>query len=714
MRRLFDPTSIAIVGATQDPRRIGGIALDHLVDFGFRGAIYPVNPKYQELFGLPCYPDIEALPKTPDLVVLSVAASSVLGSLERCHAKGVTTAIVYASGFAEESAAGAALQDELVRFATATGMVISGPNCMGHANLSTRAITAFATLFKDYPPPPEGEGSPPWGRAAVVTQSGNLCAILYALGCERGVPFKHFINTGNEACLEFSEYLSYLADDPETQTVIGYIEGLRDGARFLDVAQRFRERDKALIVMKVGDSEKGAQAALSHTAALSGNQATYHAAFRQLGVMRARHPSHLVDIAYLARFKDRSASIRVAVASISGAVGALLTDLLVAEGLEVPTLPEALQAHVRAEVPTIGMLANPIDLTAQIFNRQGVATAVVGALAETGAVDVVLLYATGFMLDRIAGETIAVARKTGRLIVAIDSGKARERGALEAAGIPVFTDIGRCTEALGTYLKWRAAAVGEHRWSVPQQPPPYPVAGPRDLGSMDEHQTKRWLSQYGVPLGDEAVAASADEAVRWAERNDGPVAVKILSPDIPHKTEAGGVRLNVEGEAQVREAYAAVTAGARRSQPDARVNGVLLQKMESGVCELIVGVTRDPVFGLSMTVGLGGIFTELFRDVTHRLLPVDEAMAGEMLEELHAYRLMTGFRGKPAADIDAACRAIAAVSKAALALGPTCQELEINPLLVRAAAGGAVALDALLVTIDAASTRAHATAEQQA
>ncbi|MDM0071423.1 acetate--CoA ligase family protein [Variovorax sp. J31P207] len=704
MRKLFDPQSIAIIGATGDRRRIGGIALDHLVAFEYAGSIYPINPKYEALFGLPCYPDIESVPNTPDLVVLSVAAASVLPALERCHARGVAAAIVYASGFAEESAAGAALQDELVRFARRTGMVVSGPNCMGHANLRTRAITAFATLFKDYPPPAEAlAAKDDTGYAAVVTQSGNLCGMLYALGCERGVRFKHFVNTGNEACLEFSEYLSYLADEPDTRTIIGYIEGLRDGARFIDAARRLRANGKALIVIKVGDTEKGAQAALSHTAALSGNQAVYDAAFRQLGVMRATDPSHLVDIAYLARFSARSAGRRVAVASISGAMGALLTDLLVARGLDVPTLPDALQAELKSRAPTIGMLANPIDLTAQIFDQAGVATAVIGSLAQTEAVDAVVIYATGFLLDRIADEAIAVARSSGRLIVAIDSGRATCREALQHAGIPVFTDVARCVAALGTYLHWRAFQSTD---AAPVIPPSQDVSGSVSVPGIerdaDEHQTKRWLAGHGVPVVAEAVVADVESAVRFAQGSSMPLAVKILSPDIAHKTEAGGVRLGVQGEAGMREAFAAVHDGARRSHPDAKINGVLLQPMESGICELIVGVTRDPVFGLAMTVGLGGIFTELFRDVTHRLLPVDESTAREMLRELKAYPLMTGFRGKPAADIDAACRAIAAVSRAALALGPACGELEINPLLVRQVGMGAVALDALLLTAQTA------------
>jgi acyl-CoA synthetase (NDP forming) len=697
LQNLFDPRSIAIIGATRDPRRIGGIALDHLVDFGYAGKVYPVNPKYTELFGLPCFPDVESLPETPDVVVLAVAAALVLPTLQRCHAKGIQTAIVYASGFAEENEAGAAMQQEIVRFAQDTGMVISGPNCMGHANLTTRAITAFATLFKDYPPPKPASLGSDTARVALLTQSGNLCAMLYALGCDRGLKFNHFINTGNEACLEFSEYLAYLAEDAETQTVIGYVEGLRDGARFLKIAQRFREQGKALILMKAGDSANGAKAAMSHTAALSGNQAIYAAAFRQLGVMRASDPAHLVDLAYLNQFRSRSAGPRVAVASVSGAMGALLADLLSAAHVEVPNLPQQIQRQLRDKVPTLGMLSNPIDLTGQILNREGAASEVMRALTVTDAVDTILLYATGFMLDRIADEVIAVAHTSSRLIVAIDTGRSVRRADLEAAGVPVFTDIARCTAALATYLRWRAGSAVVKPRDTPRNGDAPSHSEAQALSGLDEHQTKQWLAHHGVPVCDESVATTPKQAVEWAAAAGTPVALKVLSPDIAHKTEAGGVRLNVLGETQVREAFAAVQAGARATHPSAQLTGVLLQKMEKGVCELIVGVTRDPIFGLAMTVGLGGIFTELFRDVTHRLLPVDEMMADEMLQELKSYPLMTGFRGQPVADVPAACNAIGAISRAALSMGCGGQELEVNPLLVRAAGEGAVAVDALLV-----------------
>jgi acyl-CoA synthetase (NDP forming) len=693
MDYLLDPASIAFIGASADGRRIGGIALQHMVNFGYAGKVYPVNPKYDQVFGLPCYPDIESVPCSPDLAVLSVAADQVLPILARCHAKGVRAAVVYATGFAEESAAGAELQAELERFAQSSGMLVCGPNCMGLANLNTRAITAFATTFKDYPPCGQA------GNVGLVTQSGNVCAIIYIAGYERGVRFNHFINTGNEACLEYSQYLDYLAEDPGTRAAVGYVEGLRNGARFIEVAEKFRRYGKPLILLKAGDTEKGSEATLSHTAALAGNQAVNRAAFRQLGVMQARDPAQLVDLAYLASFGKRVTNLGVAVASVSGAMGAILTDLLVTAGADVPTLEAQVQEMLKARVPNIGMVANPVDMTAQIFNREGVAAQVLGALASAGQTGTILVYATGFLLDRIASELIQVASRSDRMFVVIDTGKAQSRADLEAAGIPVFTDIARASAALTIYLQWQAGFERNAHWSDLRAGLPVKSShAARDLGVLDEHEAKQLLAGYGVPVCAEQVAHSAGEAAELAKACGYPIALKILSPDIAHKTEAGGVRLGLPDADAVRLAYADVLEKVGQAHPEASLRGVLVQKMEAGVCELIVGITRDPVFGLSMTVGLGGVFTELFQVVTHRLLPVDAGMARDMLQELRGYKLLTGFRGKPAADIDAACGAIAALSHAALSLGGAVAELEVNPLLVRPAGQGAVALDALLLT----------------
>jgi acyl-CoA synthetase (NDP forming) len=698
LEQVLNPGSIAIVGASGDPSRIGGMALDHLIRFGYAGQVYPINPKYPELAGLRCYPDVDSLPAVPDVAVLAFAADDVMPALERCHAKGIPAAIIYASGYAEVGGEGLTRQQALVEFARRTGMTIVGPNCMGLANLGTRAITSFAPTFRAFPP----DDLP--GDVSLVTQSGSMCSDLYVTGYMVNMRFRHFINTGNEAGVDFADYLDYLAGDEGTQTVVGYLEGLRDGDRFMDAATRLRRVAKPLVILKAGESERGCEVTQSHTAALAGNRAIYRAVFRQLGVMQARHTMHLTDLAYLSHFvRRRRVGPQVMVASISGAMGVVTADLLSAQGLAMPALSQAAQQRLLDAVPGIAMVRNPVDMTGQLFSRARLATEVFDILLADEVADVLLVFATGSLYERIAPELIEASVRTDRLIVVVaTSGTPETRSLLEAAGIPVFPDAARASEALATVVRWHQDQADAERWSRLRE------AGRHEARSahgaalpperVDEYEVKQWLAGFGVPVGQARVVRDATEAEAAAREMPGELALKILSPDIAHKTEVGGVRLGLAHPSATAEAAREMLTAVRQAAPGAELRGMLLQPMESGVCELIIGVTRDPVFGPAMTVGLGGVMTELFQDVTHRLLPVDAAMAREMLQELRSFPLMQGFRGRPVADVDAAVAAIIAVSGAALALGSRLVELEINPLLVKSQGQGALALDALVVS----------------
>ncbi|GER17210.1 CoA-binding protein [Variovorax boronicumulans] len=685
---LLNPASIAVVGASGNAARIGGMPLAHLTTFGYQGAIYPINPKYEEVFGLRCWPDLEALPAAPDLVVLALAAAEVTPMLNRCQARGVRAVIVYAAGFAEAGEAGAALQAELEAFVATTDMVVAGPNAMGFANLNTQAHTNFASVFNTAPM----QQGP--GRVSLLTQSGNVCAAVYAIARRLGVDFSHFINTGNEACVDFAQYLEYLAQDDATEVGIGYIEELRDGPRFMEAAAEFVRRDKLLILYKAGETEKGSEAVRSHTSALAGDQQIYQAAFRQLNIIQSHDFAQMAQLAHLAGYRQRSAGKRVAIITISGALGAILADKFIGQGLDVPTLPQPLQDQLRAGIPDYGMVSNPVDVTGNVVNDPGFVRTAMEALAVSDAIDAIVVYAPGYMLDRMADDLCAVAEKHPRLIVAIDTGAAKTRDQLRAGGVPVFEDIGVAVSALSPFLLWQERRKHNPWLQVRSQPAP---ARATLAGRADEHTTKRYLAEFGVQPVDEAVARSADEAAAVAGRLGFPVVLKVLSADIAHKTEAGGVRLRLGNAQEVRKAFDEVMASARAYAPTAQIDGALLQKMEAGQAELILGATRDPVFGMTLTVGLGGVLTELYKDVSHRVLPVDEAMARDMLGELKAFPLLTGYRGRPLGDVEAACRAIAGFSRAVLALQEQADEVEVNPLLVKEQGQGVRALDALVL-----------------
>ncbi|OEZ29374.1 acetate--CoA ligase family protein [Variovorax boronicumulans] len=685
---LLNPASIAVVGASGNAARIGGMPLAHLTTFGYQGAIYPINPKYEEVFGLRCWPDLEALPAAPDLVVLALAAAEVTPMLKRCQARGVRAVIVYAAGFAEAGDAGAALQAELEAFVATTDMVVAGPNAMGFANLNTQAHTNFASVFNTAPM----QQGP--GRVSLLTQSGNVCAAVYAIARRLGVDFSHFINTGNEACVDFAQYLEYLAQDDATEVGIGYIEELRDGPRFMEAAAEFVRRDKLLILYKAGETEKGSEAVRSHTSALAGDQQIYQAAFRQLNIIQSHDFAQMAQLAHLAGYRHRSAGKRVAIITISGALGAILADKFIGQGLDVPTLPQPLQDQLRAGIPDYGMVSNPVDVTGNVVNDPGFVRTAMEALAVSDAIDAIVVYAPGYMLDRMADDLCAVAEKHPRLIVAIDTGAAKTRDQLRAGGVPVFEDIGVAVSALSPFLLWQERRKHNPWLQVRSQPAP---ARATLAGRADEHTTKRYLAEFGVQPVDEAVARTADEAAAVAGRLGFPVVLKVLSADIAHKTEAGGVRLRLGNAQEVRKAFDEVMASARAYAPTAQIDGALLQKMEAGQAELILGATRDPVFGMTLTVGLGGVLTELYKDVSHRVLPVDEAMARDMLGELKAFPLLTGYRGRPLGDVEAACRAIAGFSRAVLALQEQADEVEVNPLLVKEQGQGVRALDALVL-----------------
>lgn len=683
---LLNPGSIAMIGASANAGRIGGMPLELLTRFGYAGGIYPVNPKYQEVFGKRCWPDIESVPEPVDLAVLAIAAAEVTPMLRRCHAKGARAAIVYAAGFAEAGGDGARLQDELEAFVAESGMAVAGPNCMGFANLNTQAHTAFASVFKTAP----AQTGP--GVVSLLTQSGNVCAAVYAIARRLDLAFSHFINTGNEACLDFSQYLEYLAADPQTEIVLGYIEQLRDGDRFARACRELERQGKLLIALKAGSTDKGAQAVRSHTSALAGDRRVYAAAFRQLNVIEASDFAQMAHLAGLATLRHRSAGKRVAVLTMSGALGAILADKFIGAGLELPDLPDTLQAVLRGGIPDYGMVGNPVDVTGNVVNDPDFVRTVLQALATTDAIDAVVVYAPGYMLDRMADALAEASRQHARLFVAIDTGQAQSRGALRAAEVAVFEDLGQAVSALAPYLLW-CEARGVKR--VARAPVLEAAAVP--ALPCNEVDARAYVAAFGLPQARAHAARDGRDAVADARAAGYPVALKILSADIAHKTEAGGVALGLADDAAVQAACDQVMRSARQTQPDARIDGVMVQKMERGVAEIIVGATRDPVFGPVLTVGLGGVLTELYQDTSHRLLPIDEDIALQMLRELKAYPLLDGYRGKPRADLAAACRSIVAVGNALLAAPLGVAEIEVNPLLIKEAGQGVAVLDALIL-----------------
>jgi acyl-CoA synthetase (NDP forming) len=693
---LMAPRSVAVLGASADLTRIGGVPVKCLLDWGFAGPLYPVNPRYGEVGGLRCYPDLESLPEPVDLAILAVGAELVLDGLRRAAARGVRAALVYASDFEESGdPAGTARGAALAAFAAETGMPVCGPNCMGGANVADRVYTSFVASFVEAPR----------GEVAVLAQSGNMSSTVYRLARQAGLGFSHIVNTGNESCVEFAEYLDYLLDDPATGAVIGYVEGLRNGPRFLRAARAFRERGKLLALFKAGRTAKGAEAARSHTAALAGDARAFEAACRAAGLALAEDLQHLIDLAYLHRHgRGRRAGRNAAVITVSGAAGAVLADGLTARGMALPPLPEESQAALRRAVPSYGMIGNPVDTTGNVMNSIDNFRAVLSAVLAAPAIDSLLLYVPSILLPRALPHLAGAAAATDKLLVAVDTANAEgNRAAAEGEGLAYFADMTWCARALAGYAEWRASALPATPAGTPAEPPPEGalalLRAAREAGAaqLGEAEGKRLLAAFGIAPVPEALARTPEEAAGAAARLGWPVVAKIASPDIAHKTEVGGVRLGLRGAAALAAAFAEILDGARRHAPAARVEGVSIQPQIADGVEVLLGATRDPVFGWMLTLGLGGVWTELMGDVRHALAPISAAEAEAMLRGLRGFPLLDGHRGRPKADLAAAAEAAAALSRAVLALGDEVSELEVNPLLVRPARQGAVAADALVV-----------------
>ena len=679
---LLRPRSIAVIGASDVPSRIGGTAIDLLLRAGFE-RLYPVNPKRETIQGLACFPDIESVPEPVDLAIIAVSADATLAQLERCHARGIPAALLYAAGFAETNESeGAARQAELEAFASASGMVIAGPNAMGNANFSDAVFTTFGQSFQP------GE---PAGSTALVTQSGNMCAVLFRYARRSGVTFSHVINTGNEAATGLADYLSWLADDPATQSAICYVEELRDGPAFLAAAAKFRAAGKLLALFKVGASEKGAEATRSHTAALAGNAAAYDAAFARAGVARAGSLSELADLAYLHTLSGKIAGSNAAILGISGAAGAILADALALGGAEVPTLPEAVQKGLAAQIPGHSMVSNPVDLTGNMVNSDDFLSECIRLALSPDNIDLLLLYTPGYFLRSAMGQIEAAADASDKAIIVIDTFAEADRAALAQRGIGLFEDFDRAARAVASYGKWKRHKIPAPSGEGLDQGEWLPF--PAGQSALSETDGKAALARFGVPVVLDALVHSAAEARSEAARIGFPLVAKLVSPDVAHKTEHGLIRLNLTSADAVADAFTQMMTKAESMQ--VRIEGVTLEPMLAGGVEVLAGATRDPVFGWMLTVGLGGVWTELMQDATHALLPVDAAEAEAMLRRLKGFKLLDGYRGAPKADVAAAAAAIAALGKAVLAGGEALREVEINPLLVMPK--GAVAVDALVL-----------------
>lgn len=698
LEALFKPRSIAIFGASDDVTKIGGRPLQFLQKYGYRGAIYPVNRKGGTVQSLPAYASVADLPSVPDLAVMAVPPDAVLDAVKDCAARGVRAAVILSSGFSEMGEEGSRLQAAIGAVAKASGMRVVGPNCLGAIGVADKSIATFSVALES--------AFPAAGPVGIVSQSGNLGSYTMRLATERGIGISRLLTTGNECDVDIADGIASLASDPATSVILCCMETCRNAAKLVRALAMAREAGKPVVVLKVGVSSAGSEAAASHTGALAGSDAVFDVVLRNAGALRVPSIEQLLEVGHAVSVVGASRapkSNRVALVTASGGFGVLMADAASAQGLELPKLSAATQQRIVAALPYASP-GNPVDMTAQVSSRPELLVQVLSAVAEDASCDAVLLQsAYAFQMPRLRDVYMAALEQVrrahpSRLILLCCKAPRDTMAQLNEMGFPTVETIDAACATLAALVRLGArneqAEHGEQSEAAIASPslealPPTAFA--------NEASAKAVLAQAGIPVLKEVTAANWDEALAAARDIGFPLVLKIVSPDIAHKTEVGGVVVGVRSEAQLREEHDAMLARVAQKAPRARITGVLVAQMAQGGTELILGTTKDPVFGPVVMVGLGGIFAEVLRDVALQVAPVSEAQALQMLRSLKAFALLDGARGRPRADVAAAARAVAALSRFAARHANTVCEIDINPLVVLDHGQGAFALDALLV-----------------
>ncbi len=684
----LDPQSIAIVGASDDPNRIGGRPLANMLTLGFDGAIYPVNSNRERVQGLDTYPTLLEVPGELDFVLIALPANQVAGVMRQAAKKNAKTVMIFSSGFAEVGAAGTAMQQEITAIARNSGMRVIGPNCLGAFNSAKHFYPTFTSTIDRARPRP--------GGISIASQSGAYGSHIYIASHMRGLGIRFWVTTGNEADLHVAEVIKQLAEHEDVETIMAYAESIKDGTLLVEALETARANRKPVIFMKVGRSAEGAAAARSHTASLAGDDAIYDAVLRQHGAFRARSTEEMLDIAYACQPRIFPTGRKLGVVTISGGAGVLIADAAADAGIEISPMPADAQEELKAVLP-FAAPRNPVDVTGQFFNDLSLIPRFTEVMLEKGGYDGLLGFWTSVAGSPSLAEPLLTALKAtskgrdGTLFIQSVVASTEVLRRYEEAGFPCFEDPTRAVRAMAAVMAL-GAAFADGPPGEPKIPPAQPAL---PAGPIDELAAMRLLADAGLAMVKSQLAQSAKEAGDMVKTAAGPAAMKIASPDIAHKTEVGGVALDVTGAEVATAAFERLTRNAKKHAPSARIDGILISPMVTGGVECLLGAKIDPVFGPVVLFGLGGTFTETMKDVAFRRAPVAPSHTLSMIEDLKAAPLLKGARGRPACDLDALAQAISDFSCFAARYADAIESVEVNPLL--ALPDGCVGVDALIV-----------------
>jgi acyl-CoA synthetase (NDP forming) len=686
---LLNPQSVAVIGASNSPARIGGRPINNLIVTGFKGKVYPVNPKYREVQGLPAYADVSKLPGPIDCAIVAVPAVGLIETIRACADSKVRSTVVFTSGLAEIGERGAAIQHELTVIAKSADMRILGPNCLGVAAPGQSWYGTFANF--------PSMNLVQSGSLGIISQSGAYGSHLYMAAQMRGLGVRYWVTTGNEADIDVAEVIEYYAASPKVNVIVAYAEGVRDMGAMRQALAAAHAARKPVIFMKVGRSVVGAAAAASHTGSLAGADALYDSLFVQYGVYRALTTEEMLDVAYACQFGEFPKGRRLCLQTISGGVGVLMADAAEEAKLQLPVLFATAQQRVTELIPFAGT-RNPVDFTGAAMAEPKLIEEISDLVIGSGQYDSHLIYMASVASSAHTRDALAAIydrvrkRYASQTLMLCIIASSEDRAHYERLRIPCFQDPS---------LAVRAMAALTHFGEAFERPLPA-TEFERPQGALhvpdtaiDEFEAKKILQSWGIPVTADVMVHSRQEAMAAWSSIDGPAVMKIVAAEILHKTEIGGVILNVISADAAANAYDTLIQRALTARPDVKDISVLVTPQIEGGIETVLGISNDPLFGPVIMFGLGGVLIEVLRDVTFRLAPFDEIEAHRMIDEIRSRAVLDGVRGADASDIDTLARALSQLSVFAIENAHMIQSVDVNPFVVFPS--GVVALDALIV-----------------
>ncbi len=694
LENLFNPRTVAVIGASSEVTKLGGIIVKNNLDIGFKGELFPINPSVPEIQGLKAYPSIGAIGKQIDCAVIIVPASGVMAAVEDCVANKVPAAVICSSGFAEVSEEGRRLQEKVAAVAKAGNLRLIGPNTLGVMSFANNFAASFALITRHN----DGKGWPKSGSVSIASQSGAMGTQILVLLRERGMKLAKWVATGNQIDIDVAECIEHLAADDVTKVIAVYMEGTENGAKLRAAFESARKARKPVVIIKVGRSEAGAKAAASHTASLAGSDTVYDSVFEEAGVIRVDTLHEMADVVAACSIGHYPQNNKVGIVTNSGGIGVLMADAAAVEKFELPSPSQEVQAEL-AGLGKLVVTTNPFDIGPGGTSNMGLVAAFADKVLEkTDFAGVLIFYGHICFIEKTRQsilETLTPVRERypNRPIGAIGNMPPEFRDTLMSRGIMAFDDPTKAMQSLGALRRLKEA----YDRPAPTLPVASPTPSPHpSKGAGSEKAAKGLLAEIGVTVVPDRMVQTAAEAVAAYRAFGTPkVVLKISSADIPHKSDIGGVAVGLASEEAVAEAFERIMASVKKARPDAKLDGILASPMIEDGIETIVGVSRDPAFGPIVLFGMGGIFVEIVRDVALRVAPIGPDVARQMIEGTAAYHLLQGARGRPPADIDALARTLSLISDYA-ARNEDLESIDINPLIVRPAGKGVVAVDGLV------------------